>query len=55
MYKRQAQAYSKGVCGEKPWCSEKVKFLCPVPGYDRHFGITEYFGVEMINLSLIHI
>ena len=42
-------AYIKGIAGCTPWsrCSS-VKFLCPVPGYDRHFALTEYFGVEMI-------
>ena len=42
-------AYVKGIAGCTPWSRlDKVKFLCPVPGYDRHFALTEYFGVEMI-------
>lgn len=40
-----------GISGCEPWMKqENVKFLCPVPGYDRHFSITEYFGIEMINV-----
>ncbi len=42
-------AYVKGIAGCKPWSEQgKIKFLCPVPGYDRHFALTEYFGAEMI-------
>ena len=53
MFDYIATCYSKGVCGHTPWCKqEKVKFLCPVPGYDRHFSITEYFGVEMIPVKM---
>lgn len=46
-------AYNKGILGEKPWSQcGKIKFLCPVPGYDRHFKVTEFFGIEMINIPM---
>ncbi len=42
-----------GISGCEPWIKQGgVKFLCPVPGYDRHFGITEYYGIEMINVPM---
>ena len=48
-----AQCMTHGA-GDKPWMQQgKIKFLCPVPGYDRHFGICEYFGIEMINVPLV--
>ena len=53
MYDSISRAYSHGVLGCTPWCKlDKVKWLCPVPGYDRHFAITELFGVEMINIPM---
>jgi DNA-binding transcriptional MocR family regulator len=54
MYDLISHSYTHGVTGGTPWCKlDKVKFLCPVPGYDRHFAITELFGIEMINIPLL--
>ncbi|MBQ9965712.1 MAG: aminotransferase class I/II-fold pyridoxal phosphate-dependent enzyme [Clostridia bacterium] len=51
MFDTIAQGMTHGMGGE-PWCKEeKRKFLCPVPGYDRHFAITEHFGFELIPVS----
>ena len=53
MFDYVSTCYSKGVCGNLPWCQQgKVKFLCPVPGYDRHFAVTEFFGIHMIPVKM---
>ena len=53
MFDTVSRSFTHGVNGSTPWYKlDKVKFLCPVPGYDRHFRITEEFGIEMINIPL---
>jgi len=52
MYDYIAQCMIFG-CGDEPWIKQgNVKFLCPAPGYDRHFGILNHFGIEMINIKM---
>lgn len=53
MYDTVSRSMTHGVMGNTPWCKlDRVKFLCPVPGYDRHFAITQYFGIEMIPIPM---
>ena len=53
MYDTVSRSMTHGVMGNTPWCKlDKVKFLCPVPGYDRHFSITQYFGIDMIPIPM---
>ena len=49
-----SRAYTHGLLGSpRPWCKEKkVKFLCPAPGYDRHFQIGEFYGAELIYIPM---
>ena len=52
MFDYISQCFTHGA-GDTPWCKlDNVKFLCPVPGYDRHFTICEHFGIEMINVPM---
>jgi aspartate/methionine/tyrosine aminotransferase len=53
MYDYIGQCMLEGALGSTPWCKlDEVKFLCPVPGYDRHFTILEHFGIKMINVPM---
>lgn len=53
MFDTVSRSYTHGVMGSTPWCKlDKVKFLCPVPGYDRHFSICQFYGIEMINIPM---
>ena len=55
MYMTICEAFTNGLLNsEKPWFKlDKIKWLCPVPGYDRHFTITEKLGFEMINIPML--
>ena len=54
MYDTIAKAYTHGLLrSHRPWCREEtLKWLCPAPGYDRHFLITEHFGFELITIPM---
>ncbi len=53
MHDTVAHAYTHGIAGNTPWCKlDKVKFLCPAPGYDRHFTVTAHYGIENIPVPM---
>ena len=54
MYDAVSKAFTNGLLhSEKPWSKlDKVKWICPVPGYDRHFKVTESFGFELITIPM---
>ena len=53
MYDSISRSFTHGVLGEMAWCKcDTLKFLCPSPGYDRHFAITEHFGIELITIPM---
>ena len=53
MYDTVARAWTHGIDGNEPWGRQgTVKFVCPAPGYDRHFAICEHFGIEMVPVAM---
>ncbi len=53
MYDTLMRCWVFGTLGSTPWSQlDSVKFVCPVPGYDRHFGVTEAFGIEMVPVAM---
>lgn len=54
MFDTVCRSFTHGVMGSTPWCKlPEVKWLCVVPGYDRHFKVTEHFGFKMINIPML--
>lgn len=54
MYELVQFAWNFGIMGGTPWCRQKkVKFICPAPGYDRHFSICQVFGIDMITVPML--
>ena len=54
MFDTISRSMLKGIMGSTPWCKlDKIKFLCPAPGYDRHFAISEYFGIENVYVPML--
>lgn len=54
MYDTISRAFTHGILGNTPWAKhEKIKFICIVPGYDRHFAITKCFGIENISVNML--
>lgn len=53
MFDAVTYGYTKGFSGCEPWCRQgNAAFLCPVPGYDRHFAITEHYGIRLIPIPM---
>ena len=53
MHDLVAHAFALGICGNEPWCRQgRAKFLCPAPGYDRHFTVTAHYGIENIPVPM---
>ncbi len=52
MYELIAKAFTVGIRGCEPWYKSHVKFMCPSPGYDRHFAVTEHFGIELLMIPM---
>ena len=54
MFDTVSRAMTHGIMGNTPWAKlDHFKFLCPAPGYDRHFRVTEYFGAELVTIPML--